>query len=150
MPTRVKKRERHVVIEWGDVRDKVLEVVGDGKPWKGINASHDHARAMMAAGKQLYGPPKCNKTGFGHKSHLCAYCRWEQQQNHQKNWSGGKWSDTMEWLRNGYRAPEFRHSAWPASAAGTWTTTRRTASCESASISAGPKDSAATPSPRRS
>jgi hypothetical protein len=112
MPQRIRKKERHVVIEWGDVRDKVLSVVGDGKPWgPGPNAQHSHAREMAEAGKSLYGPPKCNKSGYGHKSQLYAYCRWEARQNQNKSWSGGTWADTMGWTRDGFRAPEFRHSA---------------------------------------
>jgi hypothetical protein len=139
-----KIKQRNVVIEWGDVKRKFLDVVGEGKPWEGPNSSHSTALEFAKAGKgNPYGPPKCNHTckavsfelercehftrrenvynprlrknqygGWigGYESKLipgCTYCEWAGQQS----WVGGSHGQTLDWLRNGYRAPEFEHSA---------------------------------------
>jgi len=80
------RKERNVVLDWGDVKRKYLEVVGDGKPW-GVgkaNAKHHTAKGFEA---DHHHPYKDN------------------------GWVGAKPADTLEWVRNGYRADEFLHSA---------------------------------------
>lgn len=137
--------ERHVVIDWSDVKHKFLQVVGEGKPWKGPNKSHSTARGFEEQGKgNPYGPPKCKhrcKVVTFEASHCphqrrksesvwnpqqrkdaegnwvggydtvytepCAYCVWARG----RIWEGGSHGETLDNLRNGYRAPEFAHSA---------------------------------------
>lgn len=131
MPT-YKTVERNVVIDWGDVKQKFLGVVAEQKPWEGVNASHGTAVEFARGGQNPYGPPKCKHscqvTQFkegGRCQHqhprryfdeaerqykyteVCAYCVWCQQQV----WNGGSFGQTLDWLRDGYSAPEFAHSA---------------------------------------
>lgn len=131
-----KIKERHVVIDWSDVKWKFLQVVGEGKPWIGVNKSHGTAMEFARAGEgNPYGPPKCKHrcsvvTGTGrHCPHMrskreekwnpetkryeyirtppCEYCAWKAP----INWTGGSLGETLDNVRNGYRAPEFIHSA---------------------------------------
>ena len=131
-----KIKERHVVIDWSDVKHKFLQVVGEGKPWKGPNRAHGTAQEFEQKGKtNPYGPEKCKHQcqiakGTGENCpHLyrkhkrewnddlkrydnnwtepCEYCKWAKA-NH---WTGGSHGDTLDNLRNGYRAEEFIHSA---------------------------------------
>ena len=133
-------RFRNVVIDWSDVKGKVMDVVAEGKPWakagtdfgKGApNQHHHHAANMREAAGNLYGPDKCShscqvrKGTGGHCNHLryrqrwdktllkyvyeeaCDYCVWAKK----VIWDGGGWGNDIDNLRNGYRAPEFLHSA---------------------------------------
>jgi hypothetical protein len=108
------KKERHIVIEWGDVKKRFLSVVADGQEWPRNLPNHRHSRAyhMQNGHRNLIAPPKPKgcPTGLGHKQHLCAYCRWDSQFG-SKAWEGGSYFDTVTYLRNGYFAKEFAHSA---------------------------------------
>ena len=129
-------KERHVVIDWSDVKWKFLQVVGDGTPWKGINATHSTVKKMVEAGQENpYGPPKCKhrcrvvEFKSSHCEHMrdtykdvwdpklkrykheripgCVYCNWASE----RHWDGGSYGATLDNTRNGFRAPEFEHSA---------------------------------------
>lgn len=129
-------RERHVVIDWSDVKWKFLQVVGEGKEWKGPNKSHHTARQFAEQGQgNPYGPPKCrhrcqvSEFKASHCPHMrhkyeskwnpetkqyehvrtppCEYCVWAGQ----RYWEGGSHGTTCDNLRHGFRAPEFEHSA---------------------------------------
>ena len=81
------RKERHVVIEWSDVKHKFLRVVGDDKPWgTGINKLHHTAREFRTWAK----PNKLNEF---------------------QSFEGSTPTDMLERTRNGYRAEEFVHSA---------------------------------------
>ena len=131
-----KIRERHVVIDWSDVKHKFLAVVAEGKEWKGVNKHHHTVGKMVQAGRgNPYGPPKCKhrcKAASFESSHCehmrvkfeekwnqqtkkyeqiriprCEYCVWAGD----RHWDGGSYGQTCDNLRHGYRAPEFEHSA---------------------------------------
>lgn len=124
------------MIDWSDVKQRFLSVVADGKEWPGVNASHHTAIGFVEAGKgSLTGPPKCKhsckvvKFEANSCPHIrdkseqyydeqerryrtriipaCKYCQWARQWH----WTGGHYGNTVDNLRNGYRAPEFVHSA---------------------------------------
>lgn len=77
--------ETNVVIEWSDVKHKFLDVVGEGKGWgPGPNRGHYTAKGFVAAHKNPYTKDR---------------------------WEGGSHADTLQNLREGYRAKEFEHSA---------------------------------------
>ena len=124
------------MIDWSDVKHRFLSVVADGKAWPGLNSVHDQAMKMEAAGKtNPYGPKKCAhqcnvvKSDERHCKHErrqterkynpetrlydyteippCQYCIWKGK----INWYGGSYGTTCDNLRNGFRAPEFEHSA---------------------------------------
>src|SRR4051812_24790330 len=129
-------RERHVVIDWSDVKHKFLQVVAEGRPWKGANENHHTVRKMVEAGQgDLDGPKKCKhrckavEFKSSHCEHMrskderkfnektkeyefittdpCEYCVWAGE----RQWDGGSYGQTCNWVRNGFRAPEFEHSA---------------------------------------
>ena len=129
-------KERHVVIDWSDVKWRFLSVVGEGKPWPGVNKSHHTVTEFVAQGKgNPYGPEKCahrcqvaefKSSSCPHQARKrkqvwnpetkkydvtytepCKYCVWAAS----RYWEGGSHGQTLDNLRNGYRAPEFEHSA---------------------------------------
>lgn len=129
-------KETHVVIDWSDVKREFLKIA-DGQPMVGPNSSHRSYNEWVRKAKDAYGPPKCKhqckvakgdlsgdlygdncphlrrKREFNHQTQEyeyvepCAYCKW--MSGHA--WDGGPIGNTFEYLRNGYRAPEFEHSA---------------------------------------
>lgn len=110
-------KERHIVIEWSDVKERFLEVVAEGKPWprNKANASHHHAGDMQKASNHLYAPPKCSKKReLGHSEYRCPECRaynvWQAEYG-KDSWAGGSFGDSVKYLREGYFAEEFAHSA---------------------------------------
>lgn len=136
MASKYQVKQLHVMVEWGEVKQKFLEVVADGKPWKGINASHGTASGFVTAGKSdLFGPAKCtHKCKLGSRcAHsqdqskrrwddnmkqftydtipACPWCKWSAAQHYAIEWEGGTHGQTVQYLRDGYRAPEFIHSA---------------------------------------
>ena len=57
-------KERHVVIDWSDVKQKVLEVVAEGKPWKGgtdfgRTAPHQQSQQEWCKAAIALRPDKC-------------------------------------------------------------------------------------------
>lgn len=77
------RNERNIVIDWSDVKQAFMDVVAESKPYPGL-PSQPMARRMA---------------GYARNPYL------------DDAWEGGKPSQTLEWLRNGYYAPEFAHSA---------------------------------------
>jgi hypothetical protein len=133
-------KETHVVIDWSDVKKEFL-MIAEGKPMTGVNRQHHSYTSWVEKAKNAYGPPKCShsckvaKSDFedgmsgGYCKHQrrererfynektrrydfrytepCAYCVW----NGQNSFEGGSIGSMFDYLRNGYRAPEFEHSA---------------------------------------
>ena len=108
------QKERHIVIEWGDVKKRFLSVVADGEPWPQElpNARHSRAYHMQNGAQNLMPPvkPANCPTGLGHRQYDCDYCRWQKQYG-DKSWEGGSYLNTVSYLRDGYFAKEFAHSA---------------------------------------
>jgi hypothetical protein len=107
------RKERHIVLDWADIKRKFLDVVAEGKPWgPGPNARHSHAHRMVSASRNLFPPTKPSNcpTGLGHRKHYCDYCQWQEQFG-KKSWEGGSWGDSVRYLREGFFADEFAHSA---------------------------------------
>jgi len=135
----MQKQERHVMIEWGDVKQRFLSVVGEGKPWPGVNSQHHTAQEMVKAGRENpYGPPKCRhsckvaklvegernckhqhlwqETKYNPETKRYDYithqpCAYCIWSGRERSWTGGSYGDTLDNLRNGYGAEEFIHSA---------------------------------------
>lgn len=74
-------KSQNIVIEWADVKDKFRDCVELGKSWQ--------SQPVMG-------------------SRLSAIHRNPYEKN---TWEGGSGADTLEFLRNGFRAEEFLHSA---------------------------------------
>lgn len=83
------RKERNIVLDWSDVKHKFLKVVGDGKPWDEKDE------------------------GLTNKHHRVAY-RFSQYHHapyEEDSFVGGTPAQTLGWVRDGYYAPEFAHSA---------------------------------------
>lgn len=81
-----RQTQRNLVLQWTDVKQKVLGIIGENKPW-GDGPNHRH-------------------------SHYLNRLRGLAKDPYTKNtWEGGSGAQTLDWLRNGYRAKEFLHSA---------------------------------------
>lgn len=75
------KDSETIVIDYGDVKRKFLATVERGEGWSSQPMDH--------------------------------YCRQMHRDPYKKNdgWSGGTGADTLKYIREGYFAPEFAHSA---------------------------------------
>ena len=84
------QKMRNIVIDWSDVKDRYLRSVERGERW----------RSQPAMSGRLAGwhknPYQKDDDGGGFM---------------EDDWSGGTAADTLKWLREGFRAPEFVHAA---------------------------------------
>jgi len=81
MPTKIEKKSRNIVIEWDEVKNKFFDVVQDGKPWTSQPVMGERLMAM------------------------------HRRPDEKNSWEGGSAVQTLGYLRDGYRAKEFLHSA---------------------------------------
>lgn len=78
---RTPAKERHIVLDWSEVKHKFIDGVEKGEPWPTQPQMGDRFAQM-------------------HKS--------PYQKN---SWEGGSGADTLGWLREGFKAKEFAHAA---------------------------------------
>jgi hypothetical protein len=125
-------KHRHVSIDYYDVRAKFLGMVRDGKAWSDIGPYHSSHNQPMDSRLQGYarepdddgegqdyywdhrrrgkkGRPceACGSKGKIGDGIECAYCLGRGT----TAWEGARPNDTVAWIENGFRAPEFSHSA---------------------------------------
>ena len=83
------KKEQNIVLEWGDVKRKFIQVVERGEEWgNGPNSSHSHYRDRL---KNMAANP--------------------YDKGYEVSWEGGNGADTLKNLREGFHTKQFEHSA---------------------------------------
>jgi hypothetical protein len=90
------KKVRNVVIDWSDIKDRYIRGVEKGEKWRSQPSMNNkfvrwHANPYGKDGDEDYD-----------------YLRGRYD---DKKWEGGTPADTLKWLREGFHAPEFAHSA---------------------------------------
>jgi hypothetical protein len=99
MPART---ERNIIVEWRDVREQFIRCVEHGESWPSQPVMDRHLRELFN-----------NPNGRRRKRRRNRYDLYydNDEYYYEEEWEGGTGAQTLGWLRDGYNAREFEHSA---------------------------------------